>query len=385
MGINYREVKRRFELDGGEATVRHFSEALQEKHLTPDDFSIRGLAEALIPEGSAWVNTLDPRNGSVSVHEAYDGVDSTAFQAVTGHVIQTRVLDSYEHEAFVASKLVRTIPTRLDGEKLPTIGQVHDDITEVGPGMPYPNLGFSESYVETPPTEKRGFIVPVTREAIFFDRSNLILNRASEVGEVLGLNKEKRILDTVLGINNPYKFNGQSTDTYLLSGEWANQLPGNELVDWSNVDAAEQLMADILDPNTGEPVLLRATNVLVMPAYRHNAHRIFNASEITYTTPGGDSQTTSANPLGSYTVNESRIAYRRLLAAGVQFQAAQKQWFLGDFQKAFAYMENWPITVTQAPLGGEAEFSNDIVLRFKASERGAAAVLDPRYVVKCTA
>ena len=45
-------------------------------------------------------------------------------------------------------------------------------------------------------------------------------------------------------------------------------------------------------------------------------------------------------------------------------------------------MENWPITVTQAPLGSEADFNNDIVLRFKASERGAAAVLNPRYVVR---
>ena len=29
-------------------------------------------------------------------------------------------------------------------------------------------------------------------------------------------------------------------------------------------------------------------------------------------------------------------------------------------------MENWPITVSQAPLGSEAEFNSDIVLRFKA-------------------
>ena len=64
--------------------------------------------------------------------------------------------------------------------------------------------------------------------------------------------------------------------------------------------------------------------------------------------------------------------------------AAKKWWFFGDFSRAFAYMENWPITVTQAPSNSEAEFTQDIVLRFKASERGAAAVLDPRCVVKST-
>jgi hypothetical protein len=81
---------------------------------------------------------------------------------------------------------------------------------------------------------------------------------------------------------------------------------------------------------------------------------------------------------------ESRLAYRRVIAAGVAAVEAKKWWFVGDFRKAFAYMENWPITVTQAPINSEADFNNDILLRFKASERGAAAVINPRFVVKCT-
>jgi len=37
-----------------------------------------------------------------------------------------------------------------------------------------------------------------------------------------------------------------------------------------------------------------------------------------------------------------------------------------------------------APTNSEAEFNQDIVARFKASERGAAAVLNPRYAVLST-
>ena len=74
----------------------------------------------------------------------------------------------------------------MDGEKIPGVSRVAEDLDEVAPGMPYPNLGFGEDYVETPSTAKRGFIVPVTKEAIFFDRTHLILSRAAEVGEVLG-------------------------------------------------------------------------------------------------------------------------------------------------------------------------------------------------------
>jgi hypothetical protein len=385
MTLNYRELKRRYELEGADKTVAHLSEALQEKHLTPEEFSIRDLAEALIPEGRHWVRSLDPRSsGGVSVMEATEGVDVTAFLNVAGQVVYSKILDAYTQEAFVVSKLVQTIPTRLDGEKIPGIGRVADNIDEIPPGMPYPHLGFGEEYIETPNTSKRGFIVPVTKEAIFFDRTHLILSRAAEVGEVLGLNKEKRLLDVVIGETNNYKANGVSYDTYNSSGPWVNTLGGNELLDWTNVDAAEQLFAEMLDPNTGEPILVRGTNVLVMPAYRHAAHRVFNAVEISYAPVGSATQTTAANPLGNYRVQESRLAYRRIVASGVAAAAAKKWWFMGDFRKAFAYMENWPITVTQAPINSEADFNNDVVLRFKASERGAAAVLNPRFVVKCT-
>ena len=57
-------------------------------------------------------------------------------------------------------------------------------------------------------------------------------------------------------------------------------------------------------------------------------------------------------------------------------------WFYGDIGEAFGYMENWPIQVIQAPANNEAEFMQDIVLRWKASKRGVAYVVgaDARLV-----
>ncbi|MBX7164815.1 MAG: hypothetical protein K1X74_00580 [Pirellulales bacterium] len=389
MSIQYRELKRRYELDGPAATTRHLSEALRERHLRPEDFSLRDLAEALVPDGHHWVRGLDPRaSGGVSVLEQSEGVDVTAFLNITSQVIYAKILEAYEQEAFVLAKLVETIPTRLDGEKIPGVARAADGAFDVHPGMPYPSVGYGEDYIETPSTTKRGFIVPVTREAVFFDRTHLVLARAAEVGEILGLNKEKRLLDLLLGVTNNYKWRGTSYSTYYdgSSGThpWKNLLANNELVDWTDVDAAEQLFAEMLDPNTGEPVLVRGTTVLVMPAYRHAAHRVFNAAELTYTGSGAETTTTVANPLGNYQVFESRLAYRRAIASGLAADSAKKLWFIGDFRKALAYMENWPITVTQSPVGSEADFTHDIVVRFKASERGAAAVINPRYVIKNT-
>jgi hypothetical protein len=186
-----------------------------------------------------------------------------------------------------------------------------------------------------------------------------------------------------LGLANNYKWKGTSYATYQASAPWANVKTGNELLDWTDADAAEQMFAEMLDPATNEPVLVKANNVLVMPAYRHAAHRVFSAPQISYTT-GAATETTVANPFTSYKVHESAIAYRRIVASGVTASDARKWWFIGDFRRAFAYMENWPITVTQSAANSEADFNNDIVVRFKASERGAAAVLNPRYVVKNT-
>ncbi|MCA9247347.1 MAG: hypothetical protein KDA42_09540 [Planctomycetales bacterium] len=383
MSINARELKRLYELDGPQKTVRHLREAMNEGHLRPQDFSLRELAESLVPDGHDWVASLDPRRGGATLLEAGEGVDLTAFSNIAGQIVYTRIKEAFDAEDLVGSRLVDTIPTKFDGEKIPSVGQLGDKAEIVHPGMPYPHVGFGEDYIETPSTTKRGFIVPVTREAIFFDRTNLVLRNASMVGESLALNKEKRILDVIIGATNNYKWRGTAYDTYQTASPWDNVVASNALADWTNVDAVEQAFADITDPNTGEPILLRGNTLLVAPQLRATALRIVTATEVRSgdITAGSGTQTIGANPVSYYGVESSRLLKARLDAASI----ATSTWFAGDFRKAFAYMENWPITVTQAPPNSEAEFNQDIVMRFKASERGAAAVLEPRAVVKCTA
>jgi hypothetical protein len=83
--IQYRELRRRYKLDGAEKTVQHLSEALKNGDLKPVDFSLRDLAEGLIPDGHEWLRRIDPRAGSVgNLTEAYEGVDVTAFLNVSG-------------------------------------------------------------------------------------------------------------------------------------------------------------------------------------------------------------------------------------------------------------------------------------------------------------
>jgi len=381
--MNYRELKRLLEVSGPRRTVAHLSEALRDRQLRPEDFSLRALAEALIPDGSSWLLNLDPRRkSSVNLLES-EAVDATAFSNVASVVLQTKILEGYTQEGLVGTQLVETIPTRLDGEKIPGIAGLPDQAEAVGPGMPYPHVGFGEDFIETPQTDKRGLICAVTREALFFDRTGLVYRQAFKVGEILGLNKEKRILDVILGLTNNYKWKGTAYNTYQTSTPWINVKSGNALADWTNVDASEQLFAGLLDPATSEPIFVQPETLLVMPAKLHTARNILHALELRIGDgASGSTQTLAPNPLGSYRLMSSRIAYRRLVGSGVSESNAKNYWYHGDFRRAFAYMENWPLTVTQAPPQHSDDFERDVVLQVKASERGAAAVLDPRYVVK---
>ncbi len=352
----------------------------------PEDFSISEVAEACL--GRDFVRACDPRQeNNVSAVVEAAGVDSTAFSNITGQIAYSAILQAFEMPGLVGGSLTTTIPTRLSGEKLPGIGQVGDKAAIVKEGMPYPNVGFGEEYIETPETDKRGFIVPVTKEAIFFDRTNLVLQRAAQVGEWLALNKEKRILDAVLGeastfaTGGKWKYKGSEYDVYETNAvDYASYFYLNmhtaALTDYTDLDAVEILFGNMTDPVTQEPILIPPQRqLLVVPDLEQTASRIVNSTETRLVT-GTNYTTVSPGDKSSYDIVKSPYFKSRLASNGTT------SWWVGNFAKAFAYMENFPMTVTQAPANSEPEFSADIVARYKASERGAVAVKAPHYVVK---
>ena len=240
--------------------------------------------------------------------------------------------------------------------------------------------------VTTPATTKRGHIIPITKEAIFFDLTGRVLEQAGKVGQLLGIDKEKRCIDVLCGAVNNYSWKDTAYDTYRDTTPWINLLSGAgfDLVDWTDIDSAEQLFSDMLDPNTGEPIIMGGQTIIGAPARRHQLNRILNATEIRYTASSAPTETLATNPITGYSALTSRLLYHRQQANALALTAAQAAatWYVGDFREAFRYMENWPLTVVQAPPNSPDEFNRDIVTQYKASEMGVAAVNQPRAVVK---
>lgn len=371
----------------GNETQRFYDdlqEGLEKKEILPQEFSLRDLFESFVDDGREIVQSWNPRyagSGSINLLESGSVVDTSAFSNIFGQISYTQVLEKFNDPSFIGEQLCTIVPTKYNGEKIPGVTRLGDMAESIAEGASYPTAGNSEEWVDSPTTTKRGFIVPVTKEAVFFDNVGMVLERAGEVAYWLGLNREKRILDAALGVTTLYRRNGAAAiATYQGSAPYINS-HSNTLVDWSDIENAELLFDAMTDPNTGELISVVPNTIVVPTALKHTARRILNATETRtavggYATSGNLGSFGTPNTLDNYNVITSPLVKARTTSAST--------WFMGDFKRAFRYMENWPITVVQAPTNSEAEFTNDIVARFKVSERGAAAVYEPRYVCKNT-
>lgn len=381
--VSHQELSRRVYHDGIEKTCTHLREALEQKHIAPSDFSIRELAVTLVEDGAEWVQSMNPLKSGTHLLEA-GAVTTANFSNIVGQINYTAILDAFTDEEYVFSGLIPEQQTPFNGEKIAGMAKIGDEAEVVNEGDPYLLAGVSEDYIESPETLKRGFEVDVTKEAIFFDRTGLILQRCSEVGKNLGLNKEKRAIDCLIDENTTkhrYKWRGTSYASYQTSTPWDNTTATATLVDWTDLDEAEQTLASILDPFTGEPIVNTHTDLVVTRQNLWIARRIVNATEITVVTPGygttgNPTETKASNPVTKVNIHSSQLLAARM--------ATETTWYLGTISKYAKYMYNWPLQVLQSDMNSEVGFTRDIVARYRADERGAYVVVQPRVVTKCT-
>ena len=366
-----------------------FCNGLRTGQLQPNEFSIREIFERTIKDGRELADSLNPRFGPNAgfrgLMEAAGAITSGDFSSITGQILYTRMMQDLTPEQFVFQGLIPTQPTQFSGEKIPGIANLGDQAEVVAENENYPLVGTGEDYIETPATTKRGFIVPVTKEAIFFDRTGMLLQKAGAVGESLRLNKEKRAIDCIIDENTTthrYKWRGTTYATYQTTSPWDNTTASATLENWTDIDAADQTLNGILDPNTGEPVVIEGDTLICTKQNEKVASYIRDATGVSihsggYATSGELTETTAPNPVGRrFTIISSRLLAARM--------ATDTTWYYGNPRALAVYMENWPITVTQAPAGSAEDFHRDVVNQFKCSERGQFAVIQPRVMTKCT-
>lgn len=381
--IRLQELKRMVRCLSVSGAVANLNESLQKGDLRPEHFSVQDLFVALHEGGEELLRSISSRrSGGQSLLEAAQAVDTAAFTGIIGQIVFNKIKDAYQDPEFLWPDLVETMTTQfLDGERIPGIGRIGDKAEIVDEGAPYPLVGLNEEFIDTPPTRKRGFIVPVTREIIVADRTGILLKAAGETGRWCGLNKEKRVLDVVVGVQNNYKRNGTATNTYLTSGAYINSQTGNALDtsgnEWRALEKADLLFDAISDPNTSEPIIVNPDCLIVPTALKRTAIRIVSATGIVTVdnrVQAGTIRTESASPYAGKNIKVLSSPYVKARSGSAT------KWWYGAPKKAFLYIQVWDIETLQAASNNEMEFSQDIWMRYKVSERGVCAVQEPRFM-----
>ena len=357
-----------------------------------DRYSLPEIWEAFVPNGREYLNS---RRGRVNpfpfLQESARAVDTSHFKNITAQILFAETLDELDLPKYIGLSLVKTIRATTKFRTLiPGVGVLRGEGENVGEGRTYKRIGLIEESITTPELIKKGFIIEFTEEFIQEDRTGLALSRARRGTEIMADALEVELLNAVLGVTTLYERNETGLQaTYgntHLGGTFDNLVTGNGLTNWTSINNVLNAFDLITDPNNGKPVSITGDMVVVVPrALQQRASNILNADEVQFGDRGsGDtSVTVSRNPTrNNYRGDNFSIASNAYVR---QVTGDSTTWFAGIFDKAFGYLERWPIQVFESRPGSDAEWDNDIVQGFKVRRLGGPVVLDPRYVMKSTA
>lgn len=382
------KIKTAFESVKTSADVREASDKivklLQTKAILPEQLSIREIADAVL--GIESVRNMMHASDGVAAMEAVAPVNSSAFTNITGNMIFEATVAAYEAAAPIAKFLVTEESSRRDGGRDIGLANIDDDVLVVEEGAEYPDMKFGEDYIDIPTSKKRGAKIGVTREAVFFDETGRILEQARGIGERMGTNKEKRILRTVLGLDNTFVRKGIARNTYVAAGDpRINLKAGTALTDWTSIDAAMAVFNEMNDDRTAaEPINVVPNMILAPQQLEWTAKRIFSATEIRQATQGGNLQTYSPNMLTQTVVLTSPWIKKLLVEAGVDPTVAGTRWYFGDFKRAFRYRTLFPLAF-RAAVHDKDDFERDVVAQYRVDERGTPRIVAPWYVAQYNA
>lgn len=411
-----RRIKELATEHGFENAVRSAIDLVKAGKVDERDLGLRSLAQGFL--GDEWEHKLQLHQERAL--EAADAISASAFAAISGNQLIERVREGYRMAPSIGDQIATTIPVtngNLTTQKEPWLSNVRlktsaELLTQEG--IEFPDTEFSKSYVLYAAPEKRGHKVRVTFEMIYADRTRQANESAMSVGEMLKLDKEKRILRAFLGTSGgarfTYSFDGgteASSNTYIEDsttgtlGKWENQLDSTPLVSWVDINAVEQKFAKMRDPVTNEPIDIDAKQIFVMPSRVHLARSILNAElfrlgsyAVTAGSGNNNVMTQASNPLMNYelltskhaqkiaALNETFTDQANANAATITVAQAEDLWLMGDFKRAFYYREVHPLDVRMLPPGNPDEINKDIFLAVRAKEYGVAGVWDPRFTCR---
>lgn len=374
-GSNVREAHR--------LAANKVGQLMDEGKLSSRDFTLRQLYEELVD--------VPLSEDAATVAEA---LNTSAFPTFASTILHRDIIKEYEAEVKPFEMLVTESKARLTTREKIGGFEAMDNEPQLRPeAMAYEETDFGEKFWEVVMADF-GRMISITRETIYEDHTNEVMNRARNIGRAAGQHKARMIIQT-LEVLPRVAFNETASNAAIYKGTALTQaqmfsadhtaIDGvvndnlattNPLETYQNIDNAMQLFAAMVDEGGNKinitPRFLVVPRALVIPAYN-----IMNTT--TYMVGGGDTHDgiqPTLNPiraLGNFNVVDTT------------YLASNTGWYLGNPADQMKWLTVYaPATASQGA-SSELAFTNQIVARFRFSYHGGVGHSDYRHIVRNTA
>lgn len=358
---------------GYELAANKVEDLMIAKKISASDFSIKEMYRTLV----------DPTLSLTSAKAIAEAIQSSAFPNLTTKVMTQTVIPAYEMALGNIANLVTEDDAIIAGTN-PVPGLTAADGPELRrQGMAYKEGAFGEKYCEID-TGDIGEIIELTRETIFNDRTNSVINKAKSIAGMLASEREKMTVQTI-EMTTRSAFQETSSRAFVLAGTaytsaqfYANthatvmDLQVNDNLDITDVDklssdgvdATANLFASMLDEK-GQKININANQIVVPKKLFRKAWQLFNSSQEFDT--GNNALNYFKGMYEVYTSNYLTTAYN---------------YFLGDFKKQLLWLWVWKPETESQGAGSDLAFERQIVYRIRISMNGGVGHTDYKYIAK---
>lgn len=314
------------------------------------------------------------RSSSVDIAEA---MHAAGMPILTGQLLHPVFIKAYEYNLGSVLQLVQEVTSKRSTEKIPGITS-HDNLELVPEGEPFEESGGLEKYADIK-NNKYGKKISLTKEAVLFDQTGLILDRARKIGVKTGIHLQQFVIQKVCdyatvatgeGANKSLVINGTArtmyADTHASWDTYANDNLGNAVLSHNSLVAALALFAGLKD-DTGDLVMVNP-RFLIVPAAL-----LVTAKELV----GSDMQYDTANRA----MNVFKNAFTIVSSPYIDLTSSTA-WFVGDPTMQTRLQWVWKPRTESLGATSQIAFDSDIVSQFKCSYFAGIGSTDYRYVVK---